>query len=181
MHQLRKIFLQLTIKDIWLRFYEVNLWIFPIAYHRWTYSYTLHLSCRNRKSLEVSKNVKYIAVTLRASKLQVSKGGKLQDLNPGLPHESIFLCYTECWGRVSKGFSPHPGLNCGPLDYETSVITTTPRKLGFPLEKKLHIWTFLHFSWNWAWFRSFKNLAKKNLLILNLKWQKVFKPARFPA
>ena len=68
---------------------------------------------------------------------------------------------TECWGRVSKGFSPHPGLNCGPLDYETSVITTTPRKLRFSLEKKLQIWAFLHFSGNWAWFRSFKNLEQK--------------------
>ena len=36
---------------------------------------TLDLSCPNRKRLEVSKNVKYIAVTSRASKLQVSKVG----------------------------------------------------------------------------------------------------------
>ena len=33
----------------------------------------LNLSCPYRKRLEVSENVKYIAVTSRASKLQVSK------------------------------------------------------------------------------------------------------------
>ena len=44
------------------------------------------------KKLEVSKNVKYIAVTSRASKLQVFKVGELRDLNPGLPRESISLC-----------------------------------------------------------------------------------------
>ena len=31
----------------------------------------------------------YIAVTSRASKLQVSKVGELQDLNPDLPRESL--------------------------------------------------------------------------------------------
>ena len=36
---------------------------------------------QTEKRLEVSKNVKYIAVTLRASKLQVSKVGELWDLN----------------------------------------------------------------------------------------------------
>ena len=74
-----------------LQFYEVNRWVFLIAYHRSTYSYTLDLSCPKRKRLEVSKNVKYIAVTLRASKLQVFKVWKLRDLSLGLPHESISL------------------------------------------------------------------------------------------
>ena len=37
----------------------------------------------NRKRLEVSKNVKYIAVTLRASKLQVFKVRPGWDLSPG--------------------------------------------------------------------------------------------------
>ena len=55
------------------------------------HSYGLDLSCPNRKRLEVSKYVKYIAVNSRASKLQVSKFGELQDLNPGLPSGSISL------------------------------------------------------------------------------------------
>ena len=91
-----------------------------------------------------------------------------------------YLHSTECWGRVSKGFSPHPGLNCGPLDYETSVITTTPRKLRFSLEKKLQFSWFLHFSWNLVWFRSFKNLEQKMGAIFFLKWLKWIEPACFP-
>ena len=39
-----------------------------------------------------SENVKYIAVTSRASKLPISKVGLLRDLNPGLPRELVFLC-----------------------------------------------------------------------------------------
>ena len=54
-------------------------------------SYALDLSCPNRQRLEVSENVKFIAVTLRASKLQVSKVGELRDLNPGLPRESLTI------------------------------------------------------------------------------------------
>ena len=38
----------------------------------WKCSYTLDLSCPKRQRLEVSENVKYIAVTLKASKLQVT-------------------------------------------------------------------------------------------------------------
>ena len=53
------------------------------------YSYALDLPCTNRKRLEVSKNVKYIAVTSRALKLQVSKVGELRDLNLGLLRESL--------------------------------------------------------------------------------------------
>ena len=87
---------------------------------------------------------------------------------------------TECWGRVSKGFSPHPDLNCRPLGYETSVITTTPRKLRFSLEKKLQFSWFLHFSWNLVWFRSFKNLEQKMGAIFFLKWLKWIEPACFP-
>ena len=68
-------------------FYEVNLGTFNIM--DWKYSYTLDLSCPNRQTLEVSKNVKFIAVTTRASKLQVFKVGELRDLNQGLPRESI--------------------------------------------------------------------------------------------
>ena len=40
-------------------------------------------------SSQVSENIKYIAVTSRALKLQVSKVWELRDLNPRLPHESL--------------------------------------------------------------------------------------------
>ena len=63
------------------RFHIINL----------TCSYALDLS-PNRKRLEVSENVKYIAVTSRASKLPISKVWLLRDLNPGPPHELVFLC-----------------------------------------------------------------------------------------
>ena len=55
-------------------------------------------SCSNRKRLEVSKNVKYIAVTSRASKLPISKVRLLRDLNPGLKRES--LCVVKVEGRT---------------------------------------------------------------------------------
>ena len=71
---------------------KVHPWIFTIAYHRLNIHYAIDLSCTNRKRLEVSKNVKYIAVASRASKLQVSKVGELWDLNPQLPRESVSLC-----------------------------------------------------------------------------------------
>ena len=67
----------------------------------WKCSYALDLSCPNRQRMEVSKNVKYIDVTSRALKLQVSKFGKLQDLNPGRPGESLTigkLTYAGCLG-----------------------------------------------------------------------------------
>ena len=44
-----------------------------------------------KKRLEVSKNVKYIAVTLRVSKLPMFKVWLLRDLNPGLPRESLTI------------------------------------------------------------------------------------------
>ena len=53
------------------------------------YPYTLDLFCPNRKSLEVSENVKYIAVPSRASKLQVFKVRPDRDLNLGVPRESL--------------------------------------------------------------------------------------------
>ena len=43
----------------------------------------------NRQRLEISENVKYIGVTSRASKLQVSTVRELRDLNPRLPCESL--------------------------------------------------------------------------------------------
>ena len=48
-------------------------------------SYGLDLSCPKRKRLEVSKYVKYIAITTKASKSQVFKVRPGQDLNPGHP------------------------------------------------------------------------------------------------
>ena len=62
-----------------------------IAYDRLKNSYTLDLSCPNRKRLEVSENVKYIAETSRASKLQVFKVRPGRDLNPGLLRESLHI------------------------------------------------------------------------------------------
>ena len=52
-----------------MRFYEVHVWVLLVAYHRLTISYALDLSFPNRKRLEVFKNVKYIAVASRNSKL----------------------------------------------------------------------------------------------------------------
>ena len=77
-----------------MQFYKTNLWVFTIAYHRLNIelnpsSYSLDLSYPNRKRLEVSKNVKYIAVTSRASKLQVFKIRPGQDSIPGHPRESL--------------------------------------------------------------------------------------------
>ena len=70
-------------------FHEVNLGTFKIEYHWLKKRYTLDLSWPNRQRLEVSKNIKYIAVTLRASKLQFFKVWPGRDLNLGHPHESL--------------------------------------------------------------------------------------------
>ena len=116
-----------------MQFYEVNLWVFSIAYHWWTYSYALDLSCPNRKRLEVSKNVKYITVSLRALKLQVFKFWPGRDLNLGHPHESIFLCeVTQASG---------PGSN--PIEAELwRLVTLKPLKLQ---QCTLHFWKPLIF------------------------------------
>ena len=68
--------------------------------------YDLDLSCPNRQRLEVSGNVKYIDVTSRASKLQVSKVRELRDLNPRLPRESLNI------GKLTHAGGPgsNPGL-----------------------------------------------------------------------
>ena len=93
---------------LWFTFYKAanlwNLWVFLIAYHRWTYSYALNLFCPNRKRLEVSLNVKYIAVTSRSSKLQVFKVPPGRNLSPGHPRESLNigkLTQTELWRLVA--------------------------------------------------------------------------------
>ena len=54
--------------------------------------YALDLPCPNRLGLEVSENLKYIAVPSRASKLQVFIDWPDRDLNLGLLRESISLC-----------------------------------------------------------------------------------------
>ena len=46
---------------------------------------------QTEKISEVSENVKYIAVTSNASKLQVFKVWPGRDLNLGLPRESLIL------------------------------------------------------------------------------------------
>ena len=55
--------------------------------------------------MEVSENVKFIAVTSRASKLKVSKVWELRDLIPGLPLESLNI------GKLTHagGPSSNPG------------------------------------------------------------------------
>ena len=68
----------------------------------WKCSYALDLSCPNRQRLEVSKNVKYIDVTSRASKLQVSKVQELWDLNPLLPSLFPYVWWLtrEAWVQI---------------------------------------------------------------------------------
>ena len=68
--------------------------------------YTFDLSYPNKGRLEVSKNVKYIAVTSRASKLQVFKVRPGRDLNPGLPLESLNIGTLTHAG----GLGSNPGL-----------------------------------------------------------------------
>ena len=97
------------------------------------HSYGLDLSCPKRKRLEVSKNVKYIAVTLIASKLQVSKVGELQDLNPGLPCESLNI------GKLTHAGGP--GSNPG-VPQLWRPITLKPLKLQ---QCTLHFWKPLIF------------------------------------
>ena len=59
-----------------------------------------------RKRLDVSETVKYIDVTSRASKLQVSKVRELRDLNPRLPPESLII------GKLTHvvGMGSNPGV-----------------------------------------------------------------------
>ena len=52
--------------------------------------YVLDPSCPNRKRLEVSENVKYIAVTSRASKLQVFKVRSGRDFTEGFLTPNLF-------------------------------------------------------------------------------------------
>ena len=96
-------------------------------------SYGLDLSCPNRKRLEVSENVKYIAVTSRASKLQVFKVRPGRDLNPGLLRESLNIGkLTHAGGPGSK-----PG-----VPQLWRLVTLKPLKLQ---QCTLHFWKPLIF------------------------------------
>ena len=57
------------------------------------------------KRLELSENLKYIAVTSKASKLQIFKLQPGRDLNPGLPRESLNI------GKLThtEGLGSNPG------------------------------------------------------------------------
>ena len=98
-----------------------------------TATYALDLSCPNRQRLEVSKNVKFIAVALRASKLQISKCRELRDLNPDLPRESLNI------GKLTHAGGP--GSNPG-VPQLWRLVTLKPLKLQ---ECTLHFWKPLIF------------------------------------
>ena len=72
--------------------------------------YALDLPSPNRGRLEVSENVKYIAVPLRASKLEVFKVRPVLDLNLGLPRESLNI------GKWTHAGAP--GSNLDRLNFE---------------------------------------------------------------
>ena len=68
----------------------------------------------------VSENVKYIAVTSRASKLPISKVGLLRDSNPGPPHELLNI------GKLAH--VGVPGSNPGEPELKR-LVTLKPLKL----------------------------------------------------
>ena len=99
----------------------------------WKCSYALNLSCPNRQRLEVSENVKYIAVTSRASKLQVFKVRPGRDLNPRLLRESLNI------GKLTHagGVGSNPG-----VPELWRLVTLKPLKLQ---QCTLHFWKPLIF------------------------------------
>ena len=74
-----------------------------------------------------------IAVTSRASKLQVSKVGELRDLNPDLLRESLNI------GKLT--YTGGPGSNAGQADF-WRLVTLKPLKLQ---QCTLHFWKPLIF------------------------------------
>ena len=95
--------------------------------------FALDLPCPNKWRLEVFKNVKCIAVPLRASKLQVFKGRPSQDFNQGLPHESLNIgILTHAGG---------PGSNPGQAEL-WRLVAFKPLKLQ---QCTLHFWKPLIF------------------------------------
>ena len=99
----------------------------------WLYNYALNLSCPNRKRLEFTENVKYIAVTSRASKLQVLKVRPGWDLNTGQ------LCEPLNIGKLTHAGGP--GSNPGQAELWRLVILK-PLKLQQCI---LHFWKPLMF------------------------------------
>ena len=85
------------------------------------------------KILEVSKNVKYIAVTSRASKLQIFKVWPGWDLNPGLPGKSHNI------GTLTHGGGPCSNPGQGEL---WRFVPLKPLKLQ---QCTLHFWKPLIF------------------------------------
>ena len=77
--------------------------------------YALDLYCPNRLRLEVSENVKYIAVTSGASKLQVFKNRPGRNLNPGHPRESLNI------GILTH--KPRPGGTLKTCNFEALEVT----------------------------------------------------------
>ena len=69
--------------------YAMKLGYFRLLFMVQSCSYTLGLSCPKRKRLKVYENVNYIAVTSRASKIQIFKFRPGRDMNPGLPRKSL--------------------------------------------------------------------------------------------
>ena len=68
----------------------------------------------------VSKNVKYIAVTLRDSKLQVFKVRSGPDLNPGLSRESLNIGKL----TLAGGLGSNPGqADLKTFDFEALELT----------------------------------------------------------
>ena len=86
-----------------LSFMIWNLLLKTWIYRYWTKSNHLDLPYPSKGRWEVSENVKYIAVTSRASKLPISKVRLLWDLNPGLPHEPLNIGkLAQVWVACSK-------------------------------------------------------------------------------
>ena len=100
---------------------------------KWISRYVLDLPCPNRRRLEISEKVKYIAVTSRTSKLQIFKNRLLRDLNPGLPRESLNI------GKLTHAGGP--GSNPG-VPQLWRLVTLKPLKLQ---QCTLHFWKPLIF------------------------------------
>ena len=93
-------------------------------------SYTLDLSCPNRQRPDFSENVKFIAVTSRASKLQVFKVLPGQDLNPGhaivcihFNLSSISFVPMLSDSRGWPGFKSRPGQTSKTCNFEALEVT----------------------------------------------------------
>ena len=137
----------------------------------WKCSYALDLSCPNRQRLEVFKNVKYIAATLRASKVQICKVWPGRRSNPGLPRESLNI------GKLTHagGLGSNPGLaelwrlvTLKPLKLQQCTLHFRKPLIFFYSDKKgqehscilrpwYSIWNVPRFtSWNWKCLKAYE-------------------------